>query len=424
MESYESYAIRKQDGKLEGPYSLRVIKAFIIAGKLTEKDTLITSDGEQPLNQHPELRIFWEPGTQDDLEAVSEFHGAEAAPVEGRVVFYRGKVLPPGPGPTFAGNFTKFSYTHLLYRLHLSKETGRLHIRHGRDIVEVFIEHGNPAYAASNDQNTLMGEVLLREGLIERNALDQALQQSEAEDRPLGQVLIQNSMVPNKHIHKALNLQFKRRVFAPLGWNPNTTYRFYRNQITGAQFPLDYNFYHLLQEGVLEWLPESRLTEQLLVQQHRRVARMDHPKLNLESFNLENADRKLFFSILNQDPLDDVIGDAVDSDLISEEQAARVIFLLWQTDLVHMKEELMGTRTQKVVNELSAYINKLSNQNRLQRLGLSGGASPGEIRQAYLGLAREYHPDLLPPGTHPEVARKMSEAFALIADAYSVLTAK
>ena len=101
-----------------------------------------------------------------------------------------------------------------------------------------------------------------------------------------------------------------------------------------------------------------------------------------------------------------------------------MLYLLWQTDLVHMKEELMGTRTQKVVNEPSAYINQLTNQSRLQRLGLKGGASPGEIRQAYLNLAREYHPDLLPPGTHAEVERKMSEAFALIADAYSVLTAK
>ncbi|TNE49485.1 MAG: hypothetical protein EP343_11575 [Deltaproteobacteria bacterium] len=421
----ESYTIRKQDGKLEGPYSLRVIKAFIIAGKLTEKDTLITSEGEYPLAHHPEFRIFWEPGTEDDLDAVvSSFEAEGAPPVEGRVVFYRGKVLPPGPGPTYAGNFLKFAYTHLLYRLYLAKETGRLHVRHGRDVVEVFLEHGKPAYAASNDQSTAMGEVLLREGLIERDPLERALHQSETEDRPLGQILIQNNIVPSKSIHTALNLQFKRRIFTPLGWNSNTVYRFYRNQITGAQFPLEYDFFHLLQEGAMQWLPEARLNERLLPQQHRRVARMAHPKLNLESFNLDTAERKLYLNILNRDPLDDVIGDAVESGLLLQEQASRVLFLLWQTDLLHMKEELMGTRTQRVVNELSAYINRLSNQNRLQRLGLKGGASPHEIRQAYLNLAREYHPDLLPPGTHAEVARKMSEAFALIADAYSVLTAK
>jgi DnaJ-domain-containing protein 1 len=130
----------------------------------------------------------------------------------------------------------------------------------------------------------------------------------------------------------------------------------------------------------------------------------------------------LYQNIINRSPLVDVMGDMIDSDVLSLEQTARVIFLLWQVDLLHLKEELIGSRTQHQLDQLNTFIHQLNNQNRLQRLGLKGGANAQEIRQAYLQLAREYHPDLLPPGTHPEVSRKMSEAFALIADAYSVLT--
>lgn len=419
----ESYTIRKRDGKLEGPYSLRVIKAFIIAGKLIEQDTLITSDGELPLAQHQELRSFWEPGTQDDLEAPPEVVASkEQAPVEGRVVFYRGKVLAPGPGPTYAGNFSSFSVVHLLYRLFMNKETGRLHIRHNRDTADIFVERGKLTYAVSNEQKTWLGEILKYEKMLSPEAVTAALEQSELEDRPLGQVLLSNGSLSHAQVHKALNIQFKQRLFAPLGWGSNTVYRFYRNQITGAQFPIDNNFYHLMQEAVFRWTPENVIKERLLHHQHRRVARMIHPKVSIEQFDLQSPERKVYQNIINRAPLIDVMGDITETNILSEEQAARTIFLLWQFDLLHLKEEMIGSRTQQQLDRLNTFIHQLNNQNRLQRLGLKGGASAQEIRQAYLNLAREYHPDLLPPGTHPEISRKMSEAFALIADAYSVLT--
>lgn len=418
----ESYTIRKHDGKLEGPYSLRVIKAFVIAGKLTAEDFLITPEGECPLSTHDDLRVLWEPESANLDVSELELPEEVGLPLDGRIVFYRGKVLPPNSKPDFAGKLDRFSLVHLLYRMHLHHATCRIFVHHGNSTLNIFLEHGVPCHVASNDEDTRLGEILVRESLLTRDTVHHALELSEAQERPLGQILLEEQLLSGEQIQRALTYQMKRRLFAPLGWSTNTHYRVYLGQITGAQFPVKVDFYKLLQEAAFEWVPRSLIKERLLQQLHRRVARTKHPKLSLENFDLDTNERRLYQTILNRDPLNDVLGEAIESDMLSEEQASRVVFLLWQVDLLSVNEEVIGTRTQRVLDELNSYIHQLQNQSRLQRLGLKGGANPSEIRQAYLNLAREYHPDLLPPGTHPEVSRKMSEAFALVADAYSVLT--
>ncbi len=417
-----SYTIRKQDGKLEGPYSIRVIKAFVIAGKLTADDILISSEGEFPLSTHAELQSLWENKDRSSSQEIDAFSVEEMPlPIEGRIVFHRGKVLPPGPGQIYSGNFSQFSLPYLLYRLHLHQESGRLYLRHNDNTVDIFFEFGLPTYATSSNMKTRLGEILIQQSMLSRDQVGPAIAASEEEERPLGQILLREGLLSNEQIQAALTYQFKQRIFSPLGWGNNATYRFYPNQITGAQFPIVYDFFKLLQEGVFNWLPEARLNERLMPLIHHRVARMIHPKVSIDDFDLSTEERRLYLSILNQDPLDDVIGDIVEQGLLTEEEAYRVVFLLWQVDLLSVNEELLGTRVQHRLNELDGYITELNNQGRLQRLGLKGGASPGEIRSAYLELAREYHPDVLPPGTHSEVSRKMSEVFALIADAYNVL---
>ena len=64
-----------------------------------------------------------------------------------------------------------------------------------------------------------------------------------------------------------------------------------------------------------------------------------------------------------------------------------------------------------------AYLSNLLMQDYYEILKLSRSASQEEIRQAYLKLAREYHPDL-----NPDDAEAATQRFQAVNEAYSHLS--
>ena len=450
MQEKRGFTIQTRDGLTHGPYNLRVVKAFIVAGKFTYSDRVVSPSGATTtLARLDELADFWgkQQQKQQQRQSIRPTGGHQriAHPtggmgtipkvptkptarvarrttgVPGRVVFYRGKVLPPGPNPNYAGNLEKNSPLKMMYSLYLAGKTGRMHFRSGRHTVDVFFEYGQPAYAVSERNETRLGELLVNQHLISRETLTEVLQVAKKKNRPLGQVLLERKSVSAGDIKTAFLEQLKQRLFEVFEWRKGI-YRFYEGQVTGCSFPTEPNPFLLMAEGALKHTPQSVVVDSLMQHRSRRVARLLHPKISIEDFQLSPEQLKFYEHISNQDPLNDLCGSAVEQGILSEGDALRVVYLLWQVDLLKMGEELMGTRTQKQIEELQKLAKRLEKQTRLERLGLDGGASEREIRNVYLKLAKRYHPDQLPPGSHSEVTKSVEEVFALIADAYRTLT--
>ncbi|HEX8700027.1 MAG TPA: DnaJ domain-containing protein [Myxococcaceae bacterium] len=64
----------------------------------------------------------------------------------------------------------------------------------------------------------------------------------------------------------------------------------------------------------------------------------------------------------------------------------------------------------------------LKGQNHFERLGLTEQTDAGAVKIAYFKLAKQYHPDTLPPNAPPELERLKAEIFGYIGDAYRTLT--
>jgi DnaJ-class molecular chaperone len=60
--------------------------------------------------------------------------------------------------------------------------------------------------------------------------------------------------------------------------------------------------------------------------------------------------------------------------------------------------------------------------NAYRTLGLPFGAPADDVKRAFRGLVRTYHPDLHPDATHDE-RRDLSVRFAAVAAAYRALVA-
>ena len=55
-------------------------------------------------------------------------------------------------------------------------------------------------------------------------------------------------------------------------------------------------------------------------------------------------------------------------------------------------------------------------------LNLSTTAGPDEIKTAYYGLAKKYHPDVIDAEENEEVKEKMANKFKLATEAYDILS--
>ncbi|HEX5749619.1 MAG TPA: DUF4388 domain-containing protein [Archangium sp.] len=71
------------------------------------------------------------------------------------------------------------------------------------------------------------------------------------------------------------------------------------------------------------------------------------------------------------------------------------------------------------LRELAA---KMKEQNHFERLGLGVDTNGPAVKIAYFKLAKQYHPDTLPPGAPPELEKLKADIFAYIGDAYRALS--
>jgi curved DNA-binding protein CbpA len=71
------------------------------------------------------------------------------------------------------------------------------------------------------------------------------------------------------------------------------------------------------------------------------------------------------------------------------------------------------------LRELAA---KLKEQNHFERLSLGADTNGPAVKIAYFKLAKQYHPDTLPPGAPPELEKLKADIFAYISEAYRTLS--
>lgn len=121
-----------------------------------------------------------------------------------------------------AGDITRYAPPMLFVTMALARRTGLVQFESTDPAGQsrmVWFEHGAIAFASSNDPQDRLGQVLLREKLLSREQLQQAL--AAAQERPgaaLGRVLVDLGLLGPDDLHRALVLQVQRVVCGLLGW--------------------------------------------------------------------------------------------------------------------------------------------------------------------------------------------------------------
>ncbi len=106
-------------------------------------------------------------------------------------------------------------------------ETGLLVAQRGERRKEVYFREGSVIYVSSNDSSELLGEFMVRGGIIDRMELEMALALLPKFNGHLGDALVALGMISAVELFNAIRNQLCSRLIGLLGWSSGS-YDFYR----------------------------------------------------------------------------------------------------------------------------------------------------------------------------------------------------
>jgi serine/threonine protein kinase len=232
--------VRNSDGQKMGPFSYAQLVAMIVTGELCEADE-VDFMGEGFL-------------AVDEIDVLSRHlpDVVTAQTIEG-----------PEP-PELIFELSPDNLLKLLAKLFVSRETGLLLLdgitSQQPEISlrkEVYIQHGKLFQVSSGESSDLLGQRLVRTGLIAPEELDMALAVLPKYLGRLGDTLLALGLVDPLALFQAIQEQGLERVVAPFTWAEGTL-SFYRGiQPSKIDFPLDLDLSHVMLAGVELAYPEN-----------------------------------------------------------------------------------------------------------------------------------------------------------------------
>jgi serine/threonine-protein kinase len=243
------YTVQKMGGEVMGAMPLSELIESIVCGRIQEED-LVSVNGTdfRPVNNVDEL--------SKHLPAVTPTERMHALGL-----------------PDRRGLLVDTPVVDVFLEVYRSSESGLLIFECSDIRKDVFIEGGTPRYISSNVASELLGEYLVRRGIISRMELDMALAVLDKFDGHLGDTLLGLDILDSITLLRAITSQIKERLFDIYGWETGE-FHFYRKASPVPRgFRLSVPALELIKDGVLSslrdedserWFEENRRSHLVL----------------------------------------------------------------------------------------------------------------------------------------------------------------
>jgi serine/threonine-protein kinase len=166
-----------------------------------------------------------------------------------------GLLFEPGI-PDYQATLRDTSMLEVLARMRMRRETGGLFIERrdqtgGVRVKEIYLKDGRLLHVASSERAELLGEYLVRRGVLERKQLELALKRITMYGGKLGDTLIALGIVSAIDVFHAIRDQGRDRVATLCSW-PRGAVGFYRgSQPSRVDFPLDLDLASPIMAGTI-----------------------------------------------------------------------------------------------------------------------------------------------------------------------------
>ncbi|MET0557024.1 MAG: DUF4388 domain-containing protein [Vicinamibacteria bacterium] len=310
----------------------------------------------------------------------------------------------------------------LLRDLYLGRHTGLLHFERVNESGSVCFIKGHIAWGQSSIEECRLGPVLVRHGLVAQESIDQAYEIVGAGKR-LGDVLLEGGALDRETLNHALALQVRETLLAVFAWTEGI-WRFEEHQ---AEFFKGYDDALRMSTGDLildaVWsIADPEIVTYALGDLDRPIALTTDPLLRFQRITLTEMDGRLV-------SLADGVRTAAEILALSPndaQEAQRSLFGLLCTGLVEAVDSFPAVEAEEeplTRDEVLETHRLLPTRNHFEVLGVAHTATLDQIREAFVRLARRFHPDVQ---HQPELAglrSQIEEIFTRLADADRVLSA-
>jgi hypothetical protein len=332
-------------------------------------------------------------------------------------------VTDRAPAVAPEGTLDPAEYADLLTLLHRGRSSGMLTIFRGPAAKKVYFGSGQVVFGSSNQPEDRLGDLLLANGLISREQYDESSRLIVETKLKQGTILVQLGAIDPKELFRGLIMQVTAIAESPFLWS-DARYRYepeYRRE--DQMIVLKLHPGALIREGLWRIPP----TDDLLVLAERRFRPADDCPFPADEVALSPLDRKIVSAIPEEKTPAEVAtwtGIPLRVVVKSFDVLARLGFIA-PVDAVQPASEASGPAPSDDADYRSAVLlfhQRLAGMSHYQVLGLDRAATMADIKGAYIGRAKEYHPDRFHRETLADIAPAAGEIFVRVNEAFNTLS--
>jgi curved DNA-binding protein CbpA len=304
-------------------------------------------------------------------------------------------------------------------------ESGLLRVTRGKAIKAIFFEGGLPKFAISNLANEQLEQKLLKDGLATADQIELA-RQAAGKTNQLGPALVQNGFLTDDLMRKTVRDQVMAIILSLFEWDQGD-YVFDSRIRTNHEITLDCSAADILLEGARHAAALHPIADTIapsdgvVIRPHLNGSRLDTGKLMpIESYVLSRIDSPTAVSEVG----------ALSG--IPEEDAHRAICALVAAGLLRLAGDEQEDHDESTGNdeaiiadlreEVGRRLHFYTNADFYEVLEITRQSTSGDIKTAYYGLAKKFHPDRYHQIPRDSELRSQLEAvFARLSQAYDTL---
>jgi len=303
-----TFQLKDVEGNIFGPVSFANFLSLI-------KSRAVSEDEFCSVNEGPWIRVKEVAAVQEHLEKRDGEYS--------------------GMGLLYEGTIERQSLIHLVFDLCRNKNlTGALLLRKGASQKEMFFKNGRPKLIFSNIRTELLGEFLVKQGIVSREQVNEALLKGKDVGYRLGDSLVAQGMV-QVHIMAQLQLdQFTDRFLEVFRWE-----RGWYGVFEQATPPFDAVSYDVdplpvLAEAARNVYSVDEIRSYLAQYAQMKLVRLEGSKASVNDLKLLPKELRVVNLIESNSNLTDLTR-AVPGQ--NEALVYRVVFILIQTEIYQFK---------------------------------------------------------------------------------------
>lgn len=345
------------------------------------------------------------------------------------------------------GTLKRTPFARLLQRLFARRQTGSLLLMKDTTKKIVSFAEGYPVSVRSNVLGECLGQILLQQRLISKEALGESVRRMKEEKRHQGAILVEMGALSPYNLSRALVAQLEAKLFEIFAW-PDGQFMFKEGEAPhGESLRLDGSPATLILEGIRRHYDQARQGAVLSPYAGKFVAPSADPVLRLQEVTSDPAEQQFIREIDGRARLETVIESA----RIPHENARLLLVALSQAGMIEPSEvpsrrssrqwaaatpspapdaaaadapggpaAVPQTSVPLSVTQLGLVAQTVRGQNHYWALGVRPDDSVAVVDQAYETLARSFHPDRY--RQRPDEDRRLAqEIFEHLAEAHRVL---